>query len=115
MKPIKGFPDYFITQSGKVYSSFRNKYLSPGNNGIGYLFVRLRKDGKFYTKYLHRLVAENYIDNPNNLPQVNHIDCDKANCNISNLEWVTEKQNMQHAVINGRLKNRYGRKNPLPF
>lgn len=115
MQPIKGFPMYLITEDGNVYSLFRKRYLSPANNGIGYLFVRLRKEGRFYTKYLHRLVAENFIPNPNNLPQVNHIDCNKSNCNISNLEWVTEKENMKHAVINGRLKNRYGRKNPLAF
>jgi hypothetical protein len=115
MKPINGFPNYFITQDGKVFTSFRNRFLSPANNGIGYLFVRLRKEGKFYTKYLHRLVAENYIDNPNKLPQVNHLDCNKSNCDYSNLEWVTEKENMKHAVLNGRLKNRYGRKNPLAF
>ncbi len=115
MKPIKGHPEYCITPKGEVYSLFKNKFLLPANNGIGYLFVRLKKEGKFHTKYLHRLVAENFIPNPNNLPQVNHKDCNKSNCEIDNLEWVTEKQNMQHAVINGRLKNRYGRKNPLAF
>jgi len=115
MKPIKGFPNYFITEDGNVFTSFRNRFLSPANNGIGYLFVRLRKDGRFYTKYVHRLVAENFINNPFNLPQVNHKDCNKQNCKLSNLEWVTEKENMIHASKNGRLKNRYGRKNPLAF
>jgi hypothetical protein len=60
--------------------------------------VRLSNNGKTSCKLVHRLVAETYIPNPHNLPEVNHKDCNKENNNVSNLEWVTSKQNGEHAA-----------------
>ena len=98
MKEIKDFPGYFVTEDGRVYSTKYNKLkeLTKQENQ-GYYAIYLEKDKKQYRKSIHRLVAETYIQNPNNLPQVNHIDEDKKNNHISNLEWVTQQQNIIHS------------------
>lgn len=75
----------------KIY--IKNKYLS----------VNLRK-GKKINKLVHRLVAESFLPNPLNLSQVNHIDGNKLNNTVTNLEWCTRKYNMEHAVKNGLVK-----------
>lgn len=64
----------------------------------GYALVSLSKNGKKKKFRIHRLVAEAFIPNPNNYPCVNHIDGNKLNNNVNNLEWCTEKQNMEHAA-----------------
>jgi hypothetical protein len=67
----------------------------------GYLRIQLQKDGSCEHKFVHVLVAENFIENTNNKPYVNHIDGDKMNNHISNLEWVTSSENLIHAYENG--------------
>ncbi len=67
----------------------------------GYIRVSLSKDGIKKSAYLHRLVAEHFIPNPCNLPEVNHKDGDKANCRLDNLEWIDRKGNEKHAWDNG--------------
>ena len=71
----------------------------------GYMYVTLQKDKKRKTIKVHRLVAEHFIENVNNYPCVNHIDSNRKNNDVSNLEWVTYKQNMEHAVKNHRFDN----------
>ena len=72
----------------------------------GYAEVHLRKDGKGLSIKVHRLVAEAFIPNPDNLPQVNHIDEDKTNNNVSNLEWCTRDYNMHYGTRNGRAASK---------
>jgi predicted ABC-class ATPase len=98
MKELKDFPGYYITEDGRVFSTKYNKLkeLTKQENK-GYWAIYLEKDRKQYRKSIHRLVAETYIPNPDNLPQVNHIDEDKKNNHISNLEWVTQQQNLIHS------------------
>ncbi len=62
--------------------------------------VKLKRNGKNYYRRVHRLIAEHFLSNPNNLPQVNHIDGDKTNNNISNLEWIDNKLNTKHGYDN---------------
>jgi hypothetical protein len=69
----------------------------------GYELVSLKKNGKQTTRQVHRLVAETFIPNPLNKPQINHKDCNKENNHINNLEWVTDKENKEHAVLNGKM------------
>lgn len=88
--------DYEITKEGEVINKTNGHKLKPQPNGKGYLRVSISKKLMF----IHRLVAEKYIPNPNNLPQVNHKDGNKLNNNVDNLEWVTNQENRTHAVQN---------------
>lgn len=105
VKDVKGFEEYTIDTEGNVFSKRKNRYLKATVNKHGYCKVKLFKNnyGKIYS--VHRLVAEAFIPNPENKPQVNHIDSNRRNNNIENLEWVTNKENMQHAVRNNRFAN----------
>ncbi len=103
-KHINGFEDYLIFPTGKVYSLKRKKYLSPGINK-GYYQVCLYKLGIRFNKSIARLVAEAFIPNPDNKPQVNHKNGIKANNNVSNLEWSTCSENHLHAFANGLNKH----------
>lgn len=89
--------DYIITKDGKVINKKKGNVLKPQLNGKGYLRVSIGKQLKF----VHRLVAEKYIPNLNNLPQVNHKDGNKLNNCVDNLEWVSNKDNRTHALEKG--------------
>lgn len=93
------------------------RLLKIGKNNVGYCKIELYKDGKTKMKYIHRLVAEAFIPNPDKKPAVNHIDGNKANNSVSNLEWVTPSENTKHAFRTRLLKppmaNRHGKNNPL--
>lgn len=99
MKDIKGYEGlYAITSCGKVWSYISNKFLKQKIDKDGYCTVNLYKDKKRKTKKIHRLVAEAYLENPNNLPEVNHKDEIKTNNSIQNLEWCSTKYNRQYGT-----------------
>lgn len=98
IKSINGWEDYTIDTDGNIFSVRKNKYLKQTINKDGYCKVKLQKNKYSKTYSVHRLVAENFIENPNNLPQVNHIDGNKQNNNVNNLEFCTAKHNMNEAV-----------------
>lgn len=102
-KPIKGWEDkYTISSNGKVFSIRTGKYLNPRLSADGYERVALC-DGQIRREYrIHRLVAEAFIDNPNNLPQINHKDFNKRNNFIENLEWCTNYENVHYSISNNR-------------
>ena len=96
MRDIKGYEGlYGITTEGDVWSYKRKRFLTPYTSGNGYLKVTLCKDGKMKYFLIHRLVADAYIPNPNNLPQVDHIDNDKNQNYINNLQWITGRDNVR--------------------
>lgn len=99
---IKGYEDYYITKSGKVYSVLTNKMLKYDRSNRGYCRVTLadRRLGRFVHIFVHRLVATQFIPNPNNLPEVNHKDGNHTNNSIYNLEWCTREYNQRHAIEN---------------
>lgn len=105
MLTIKGFENYLITKEGQLFSKNKNKFMSKNIKNTGYLQVNLYKDGKLKTKLIHRLVADAYINNPNKLKQVNHINGIKDDNRVENLEWVSAKQNTIHAWETGLCKN----------
>jgi len=98
-KQVPNFDGYEVSNMGNI------KSYKAGKRGIvlktiigsrGYPLINLMKDSKMRQFLVHRLVAENFIDNPNNLPFVNHIDLDKTNNNVTNLEWVSGRENVTH-------------------
>lgn len=106
-KTIKGFPDYLITDSGKVYSLKSKKWLKTVLSGSGYQRVWLYNDNGGIRKAVHRLVAEAFIPNPHKLPEINHIDEDKNNNSVENLEWCTHRYNSTYGTaIERMLKTR---------
>jgi len=122
IKEYKGI--YQISNLGKVrsldrynYSNTNNQYieyqskrllkgtiLKPYDNGNGYKQVSLLKNQKRKVYYIHRLVAEYFLSNPNNLPEINHIDGNKQNNCVDNLEWCTRVENLNHAIKTGLKK-----------
>lgn len=102
-KEIKDFPNYSINCQGHILNTKRGSSLKPYFNNQGYPVVQLSKDGKVYNKSVHRLVAETFLDNPDNKPQVNHIDGNRSNYSYMNLEWVTNQENVTHG--NNRRNN----------
>lgn len=118
---IKDFEGlYSIDEFGTVYSLIQNNsrrkgVLKPYINTGGYLRVNLYKiDGQISKRYVHRLVAESFISNPLNLPVINHLDGNKKNNHISNLEWCTQKKNIDHSWEYALQKRKYETKVTTP-
>ena len=99
--------NYDVSNTGKVKRSGSDKDCSVRDKK-GYLAVDLYRDGRRKTERVHRLVAEAFVPNPDNKPEVNHIDGNRYNNNASNLEWVTHKENVHHAWDNGLARPSYG-------
>lgn len=100
-KTIDEFPNYMVSNYGNVRGNHSGVILKPCYNESRYCKVSLHKPKPkqgHVNRFIHRLVAKTFIENPNNYKQVNHIDGDKSNNKISNLEWCTYEQNKLHAV-----------------
>ena len=89
--------DYTVTKDGEIINNHNGRKIKPQPNGKGYL--RFSLGGKMV--FVHRLVAELYVPNPENKPQVNHKDGNKRNNSADNLEWVTNQENRNHAIKAG--------------
>lgn len=122
-KPIPGYENtYEVSNLSNIRSidrrvplGSRSKFvkgqpIKPTLHHSGYMIFSLAKNGRAITTSVHRIVAQLFVDNPHDLPEVNHIRPPKTNNRADNLEWVTQAQNLQHAVETG-LINRKGDKN----
>lgn len=108
IKQIEGFPQYFITSFGRVWSNISNKWLTPTKSKRGNhirLYVSLGKGNKYY---VHRLVANAFIPNPNNLPEVDHKDTNGENNKAENLRWVDHYGNSQNELTKEHVKQNRG-------
>jgi len=115
-KPIKNYENlYEISSKGRIKSLpkkgsnktllLKNRYTDPST---GYISIMLHKNNKSLTLRIHRLLAIHFVENPNNYPIVNHIDGDKKNNNINNLEWTTYSLNTLHSYKLGLQKIKFG-------
>ena len=105
MKDIKNYEGlYAVTSCGRVYSYKRRRFLKPVCEKNGYLRVCLCRDGEIKWYLVHRLVAEAFIPNPDNLPQINHKDENKANNCLQNLEWCDAKYNNNYGTHIEKIK-----------
>lgn len=94
---IKGYEDmYEISNIGRVRSTSKNIIMRPQIHYKGHLFLHLYKDKVYRKFFIHRLVADHFIPNPDNKEVVNHIDENKKNNNVSNLEWMTSGENTRY-------------------
>lgn len=113
-RPISGYEGlYEVSSTGKVRNCrigspnyHRELTQQPnGKKGVAkYISIGLWKHNQPKYKYLHRIVAEAFIPNPDSRPSVNHKDCNPLNNCVTNLEWVTHQENMDHAVAHDRLR-----------
>ena len=94
---IRGLDRYVLEEKGTT-RFVKGKILKPWNDsGDRYLMIMLCKNGEHEKRLMHRLVAEAFIPNPNGLPEVDHIDHDTKNNNVTNLRWVTHRENLHHS------------------
>jgi len=128
-KDINGYGGYYqISNKGRVKSLSRKRLGKPFRNGtkgianvrqrilnpnitkLGYIHYVLQKNAKSLTVKAHRLVAQAFILNPQNKPHINHVDFNKQNNCVHNLEWVTQSENERHTIKNGIKKSTRGNK-----
>ena len=123
-KPVKGYEGFYevsnmgnvkalqrTVNSGKCHRTWKEHFIRFGVDANGYFRTNLAKYGVNKTVKVHRVVAEAFVPNPLNLPEVNHIDGNKQNNNVENLEWCSRSENIKHAVGIG-LKRLDGEFNP---
>lgn len=99
---IPGVSGYLINKKGEIFSEFKGEVMKPALRS-GYHFLVIMTDtGKRVNKMIHRLMAETFLPNPDNLPEIDHIDGNALNNNLDNLRWVTKKENQNNPISRER-------------
>lgn len=120
LKEIPDFDGYFADENGNIYTTLKkgcrnrfdlSKRISPQKlkyrylqNGYARVYMRRVSTNKREDVYVHRIIAKLFVENPENKPFVNHLDCNRANNKASNLEWVTSKENNEYALKHGFMQ-----------
>ncbi len=120
LKEIPNYSGYYASPEGKIYTTLkkgcRNRYdlskrIAPQElkvrllpTGYARIYLREETSNKRKDLYVHRIIAKLFIPNPNNLPEINHKDCNPLNNHYTNLEWVTHKENLEYGLIYGNRK-----------
>lgn len=103
LRDIPGFEGaYAATEDGRIWSHKTQSFFSPWNNGSDYLYVTLQTPGGQKNFRVHRLIAMTFIPNPENKPEVDHINEDKQDNRVENLRWVTSAENKANSSPAGR-------------
>jgi hypothetical protein len=106
-KDIKNYEGlYQVSNKGNIYSIRKNKLFKLNTNKFGYYCVSLYKNSTTKTYYVHRLVAETFIPNPDNKPEIDHIDTIKTNNRVENLRWCNHKENMNNTTSHKHYNKR---------
>lgn len=100
-KPIANYHNYEISNFGSVRNIKTKRLIKKSIHYLGYVRYALFNNSKRTYVYAHRLVANHFLENASNLKEVNHVDGNKQNNNIENLEWTSKQQNTDHAINNG--------------
>lgn len=107
MKEI--YKNYYVTPTGDIYSAKSGKTIRQRTNRQGYLLANLSINGKCKTFSVHRLVAMAYLSNPCNYPEINHKNGVKTDNRVENLEWISHRNNVLHAIQTGLTKTAKGK------
>ena len=104
---ITGYENYTIDETGNIWSKKRNIFMKPFINNKGYLMIELSNNSKKKKFLVHRLLGLTFIPNPNNYPEVDHIDTNPSNNNLSNLRWATRSMQNENRKTWGEIKHKY--------
>lgn len=101
-RPVKGFELYEVSDQGRMRNVKTGRVFTGTKDAFGYIHVRLIHGDEFKLRKLHRLVAEAFIDNPDNKPIVDHINNDKSDNRAVNLRWCTYSENQRYFIDSGK-------------